>query len=422
MATLFQILANIFFPLIEKATLWGEAFVVLIALSFLITPISANRHQKPILFAVFIWTFLLPIYGTVISQIYWPPYFEPYYLIRHAVFFYASIFFFFAFHYAPAIVAALQRWSKFLVFYTPFAIFFFGDFHAGAVPILGLMLVGLSKFKSDRRPFLAGYVAAAIILLVSRGSGTNKYIFAFYLAIPFLMPLARFWTTWFPPLFRKICVWLFAAIFVTVALQLIHAFYEMTSQMALLGETIANLAPLTEEYHTDLGGFWRLVLWSHLYGRFLDFPWGVGLGTPLFEHWLDGFVMLHLQKPGENYVQGAHNSFVTLITRLGVPGLILLSAMFYQFLKLARKAFAKLDFRPFHSREGRLLVAVLLAFGSIIISASFNIVLESPLSAGNFWFCFGLFTRLFGDCIEKSDLPVGTQAPVKKAVKDVDGG
>ena len=172
-----------------------------------------------------------------------------------------------------------------------------------------------------------------------------------------------------------------------------------------MGLTLGVLNKMSTNLYTDGGGFWRLTLWSHLYGRLLDHPWGLGLGTPLFENWLDGFVLLHLYKPGENYIQGAHNSFVTFVARLGLPALLLFSFLFFYIAKITRDAFYKIDFKPFDTEEGRLLLAALFAFVPTLLEANFNVCLESPLYASIFWFSFGLFIRIAGDLIERSKAP-----------------
>ena len=398
----FHVLAQCLFSAIEKNTLWGEMFV-LIALFYITTiPYHLNGHQKHILAGVCMWVFFFPVYGVFISMFYWQSDFNMLYLGRHLVFFYFCIFFFFAFKHAYLIIDCLKKYSKHLLWFIPFSMVFL---HGGglALPtVLGLMLVGLSQWKDKPKFFYLGLALSFLVVIRTSASGTNKFILAFYLCFLFLNFIARFWTKYISTKISKIifAILLIAGILFTV--KMAASFYQQTTQMALLGQTVASLEETSKDAGTDLGGFWRLILWSHLYGRFLEFPWGLGLGTPLFSEWLDGFVMLNLSRPGENYVQGAHNSFITFIVRLGIPALLLFLYLFYHITKMAIAVFKKIQFKPFKTSESRLLTGILWAFASIFIGSNFNVALESPLHAGSFWFSFGLFARVFGDYLAVS--------------------
>src|SRR3989338_6019634 len=90
------ILIQATFPFIEKQTLWGELFVLLALFGIIRLQYNAHGSQKHILFGVCLWMFIFPVYGTVVSLIYWHEGFQPMFLLRQFSFFYYAIFFFFA--------------------------------------------------------------------------------------------------------------------------------------------------------------------------------------------------------------------------------------------------------------------------------------------------------------------------------------
>ncbi|MDO8526157.1 MAG: O-antigen ligase family protein [Deltaproteobacteria bacterium] len=387
------------FPNIERFTLWGEMFVLLTFYLVYNMSLDVRSEQKQILLLIYLWAFLFPVYGLLMAVIYQPATFAFIYFLRHLVFFYYCVFFFFAFKYGDLICLYFKKWRFYLMGFVFWCVLFEGGNAVSFSPFLGFLLICVSEFKKkrDKHIFYIIFCLILVTMFVSSGQGTNKLILLSYFGFVFFQFFARFWTKWIPPKVNRIFIIVVVISFGIFFVKYISYFNHMTTQLAALGQNIAALELMSEENHTDLGGFWRLVLWSHLYGRFLDFPWGLGLGTPLFSNWLDGFVMLHLNKPGENYVQGAHNSFITLIARMGIPALVFFMALFYCVLRMSIKSFRKMNFRPFQTTRGRALSGSFLALISITISCSFNVVLESPLYAGAFWFTLGLFTRLLGD-------------------------
>lgn len=394
---LFYIVVNSLFQQFERMFFWGEFFVILTTFLILKIPYTPKKYQTELLIIVLTWVFLFPLYGLWVSTTFWPQVLEPFYLFRHAVFFYYCVFFFFAFKYAHLILFYLKKYTTLLMVMVPFAAVTQQTNTVSFPPLIGLMLMGAAQ-REERSFFSHRALPIAFAsLLFFTGAGTNKFILALYLGYFGLNFIARFWTRIMPSQINRILLIIFFGLGITLCIRFLSGFHELTSQMALLGDSIATLETISKEHYTDLSGYWRLVLWSHLYGRFMEHPWGLGIGTPLFADWLDGFVMLNLWKPGENYIQGAHNSFITFIARFGIPGLILFSFMFYYVVRLSLNVFRKFGFQPFKTKESRLLSGAFLAFVSMCITVSFNVALESPLHAGTFWFSFGLFTRLFGD-------------------------
>lgn len=396
LAFLCYVFAQAIYPNLEKRYYWGELFTFCSIFFLLRLPCHEEGYGKHLVFLVLIWMFFFPVYGIIISKLFWNDVFDKIFLVRHAVFFYYSAFFFLAYKYSPLLVRHLDRFTYPLLFTVPVISLYWGNF--GIHALYGFLLMAVSRhFPHNKRLYhcLLFYIFFALVL--NRDGGTAKFlllVFLCFFALNFVAPL---WKKYVPPLARRLLIYTLGIFMIFLFFYALSKFYDLTTQMAMVGAGITAFDETSRSLHTDLNGLWRPALWSHLYGRFLQHPWGLGLGTPLFETWLDGFMFLHLYRPGENYVQGAHNSFITFFARLGIPCVVLFSLLFFYSVKLALQVFSSLHFRPLQTSEGRLLTGCFLSIMFITVSASFNVVLESPLSAGIFWFSFGLFARLFGD-------------------------
>ncbi len=137
----------------------------------------------------------------------------------------------------------------------------------------------------------------------------------------------------------------------------------------------------------DINVTWRILLWfRYIVERFPDNIIGIGFGTPMLDyiaerrsHWT-GNDEIHA------HVSGAHNSYLTLLLRLGVVG-------FYALVMISRKVFK--DY--FHARKlGNFkqyipYYFVWIGMFSLIV---FNLGLESPLRAGLFWVATGFVAKI----------------------------
>lgn len=384
------------YPLLEKRYYWGEFFALGCACFLFRFPFREKGYDKHLIFLVLIWMLLFPVYGILISRLFWHNVFESIFLIRHAPFFYYSIFFFFAYKYAETTVKYMAKLAlPTIALLVPLT---FQSYLAGMPGLNGLLLLGINeRYPEKKKYYHWAFFFIFLTLLRGMGGGTGKVLIGFFVSFFLLYLIGPYYRCFVPKMLRISFTYILVLLLIGFFLWLMERFGDMTTQMALMGDNITSMDTMTEDFHTDTNGFWRPTLWSHLYGRFLKHPWGIGLGTPLFEYWLDGFVMLHLYKPGENYIQGAHNSFVTFMARMGIPAVCLFSLLFYWIAKLANRVFANPHFDLFQSYQGRKLTASFIGFFSMVILSSFNVMLESPLYAALFWFNFGLFTRLFGD-------------------------
>jgi hypothetical protein len=137
----------------------------------------------------------------------------------------------------------------------------------------------------------------------------------------------------------------------------------------------------------DINVTWRILLWfRYIVERFPDNIIGIGFGTPMLDyiaerrsHWT-GNDEIHA------HVSGAHNSYLTLLLRLGIVG-------FYAIVMISRKVFK--DY--FYARKLANLKQyipyyfVWIGMFSLIV---FNLGLESPLRAGLFWLATGFVAKI----------------------------
>lgn len=137
----------------------------------------------------------------------------------------------------------------------------------------------------------------------------------------------------------------------------------------------------------DVNVTWRILLWfRYIVERFPDNIIGIGFGTPMLDyiaerrsHWT-GNDEIHA------HVSGAHNSYLTLLLRLGVVG-------FYALVMISRKVFK--DY--FHARKldkFKQYIPYYFVWIGMFSLIVFNLGLESPLRAGLFWVATGFVAKI----------------------------
>jgi O-antigen ligase len=139
----------------------------------------------------------------------------------------------------------------------------------------------------------------------------------------------------------------------------------------------------------DNNATWRLMLWIYLFNEvFLNNPiFGIGFGTPLFDLAnVPAFITSDDGSRFTEYTLGTHNSFFFVSLRLGSVGLLLIALIHCQ---LFARAIKSLKVNPDKLVNG-IMLSLILASAMFVNSALFNVVLESPLYAGNYWFTMGL--------------------------------
>ncbi|HEX9950909.1 MAG TPA: O-antigen ligase family protein [Rubricoccaceae bacterium] len=135
--------------------------------------------------------------------------------------------------------------------------------------------------------------------------------------------------------------------------------------------------------HLDGTKKWRLLWWTKIVGYTIDGPYfwtGRGFGINLAV--ADGFdVVKELRSP--------HNGHMTVLARMGVPGL----ALWLSMLGLWAAALLRQWLRARKAGRHRwmALFAFLAAYtAAILLNASFDVYLEGPMGGIWFWTVFGL--------------------------------
>lgn len=136
----------------------------------------------------------------------------------------------------------------------------------------------------------------------------------------------------------------------------------------------------------DVNSLWRLMFWAKAVGDLqgLENFFGIGLGTPLFDAHSLTSSFINASEGGvedRSYVLGLHNSFLTVLVRLGPVYLFLVFYILRSILK---------DLSAIGTYASKLL---LIANVLMCIAACFNVVLESSLYAGFFWALLGVSYR-----------------------------
>ncbi len=141
----------------------------------------------------------------------------------------------------------------------------------------------------------------------------------------------------------------------------------------------------------DPNSAFRFIIYYRLLVE--DFPGniiGKGFGTPLLEY-----------EPGMNtadsrgddehdaHVTGAHSTFITVFSRLGIMSLIIFILLYYNFFKEYFKYF------KYYNNKGYLLFFI--AFISISIIGIFNLVLETPIFASMYWLILGFVSKIIDE-------------------------
>lgn len=136
----------------------------------------------------------------------------------------------------------------------------------------------------------------------------------------------------------------------------------------------------------DANSMWRLMFWAKTINDMSAVNWlfGIGLATPLFNELDPTAFFIIASEPNaidRPYTLGLHNSILTYLVRLGSIGLLFL---IYVTIKTLKSLSLHNDIKS---------EALFVSFCLILIPALFNVVLESPLYAGQFWVILGICAR-----------------------------
>ncbi len=196
----------------------------------------------------------------------------------------------------------------------------------------------------------------------------------------------------------------FSAIFTLILVGFISFMVYFSPNMAKNKEggdccLYGNLAIVKDSHPVfaiDLNATWRTIVWykaiteelpHHLLGK--------GFGTPMFAYnnnmLTTYYVGMHADygkhKPEyETHVSGLHNTYLTLVLRLGMPYLLIFFATYFYIFRNFYKN------KIVYGQQGQ--IPIFLGFFAISIIGLFNLSLESPIYASLYWVSMGFVAKV----------------------------
>ena len=297
-----------------------------------------------------------------------------YYYLRNSVIFY-SVFSFFLGYYIFDGFVEIHKYFRRVIKYSVFSFIFF-EIHR----LLGYFGGSIAlAFSFKKITLLSGALLILFNIIYTRNfEQSTALAIGFFLFYALIFRSFRFF---------KFLVISGIVILLSLILYLSPALKQYKyPPYRLYGNTTAVIQaePL---FLIDPNSAFRFILYYRLLIE--DFPGniiGKGFGTPLFKY-----------EPGMNtadsrgddehdaHVTGAHSTFITIFSRLGIMSLIIFILLYYNFFKEYFKYF------KYYNNKGYLLFFI--AFISISIIGIFNLVLETPIFASMYWLILGFVSK-----------------------------
>lgn len=404
LAVCLYLIAQGFFTDIERIIPWGEAFCLGLFFTLLNVRYSLNSQSR-IIRCLHFWILLVPLYGAWVTWMFWHNESIPYYFWRSMVPFYYVVFFFCAYRWAPEILELLHRFRMVLPIVVLGMAYYF-NLGIGSSVALGVVWLGLQHKNESQRFFWFTYALLVVTIFLKGSGGAGKMASMVLLLLPVFLMVGHWWTVVDPPL--RIQKVFFRLALVGVILMIAYGTITLVRDVdAYIGvgqtqHTFSIEGMNDASQFTDASARWRLVMWAYLLAKLWQYPYGLGLGTPLFGEdlgWFFGWAWSDFERMF--YTLGAHNSFITVLGRLGVVALLFFLLMGFSLWQMIRDVFTlRKSFLSWDS-ELHLVTGSLAVFLIAVTQASFNMMMETPLFAAHFWFPLGLFVRLSGDYIAK---------------------
>lgn len=296
-----------------------------------------------------------------------------YYYLRNLVIIYSMMTFFIGFYCLPYLKLFLGKVMRVLRSYI--GIFLFIPLPRIFFERFGISMIFPSFFyRSSLRWVLGLLIVINLVYGISYSSLTVWIIAAFYLLL-FISPGYKF--------FKQILI-LFGIFFTVLFIYLL----PYLGIIALRYNTL-NANGILDVMHSnpilalDGNSTWRLVLWKQVLAD--QFPanlFGIGFGTKMFKYYPIEDISKLKNLP---YVLGAHNSFIYLFGRLGLPFLFFISLIY---ARIFREYFY---YKSYYYENKQVLI--FWSFFAATIIALFNPALESPIYAGAYWLLLGFTAR-----------------------------
>ena len=148
--------------------------------------------------------------------------------------------------------------------------------------------------------------------------------------------------------------------------------------------TVTHIIPQHPFFAIDPNARTRFFIWCYLIFKvFLNNIWGIGLGTTFLSKdfvWTD--MQMYIHDPYLDFTLGAHNSFITVLVRFGIIGILPFIMLYYKLVN---------DIVQYKKKKrGNRIFFFYYAFFIITGCASLNVVLESPMHASLYWGTLGI--------------------------------
>lgn len=147
----------------------------------------------------------------------------------------------------------------------------------------------------------------------------------------------------------------------------------------------------------DGNSTWRAVFWYRLIVEELpNHITGKGFGTPLLPY-IEGADTIPLEHDDEYdmHVTGAHNTYLTILMRMGVVALLLICLIFHKVLSFYYK-----NKKSLQKQQSSLFF---YSFFSVSTVGLFNLLLESPTVASLFWGLLGIIAAIMWNFEEEAE-------------------
>tara|TARA_Y100000588_G_C14137844_1_gene874651 strand:+ start:154 stop:1218 length:1065 start_codon:yes stop_codon:yes gene_type:complete len=255
--------------------------------------------------------------------------------------------------------------------------------------------------------------AAAVLLpgMLARNSSTKKYlliVLALYLFVylsVILKGTAAAGTTPIAYLFFILAigfVFLYGKAYVAAKITILSLLFVSSVSIVLVYPMIEGLLNHDFSYFswqfrrefpieiTDANTAWRFGLWTTLIKEmFMNKIWGIGFGVPLFPTGLETKMNLNAElDPHFMYTVGAHNSFLTLLVRLGGVGMVIMCVMYWSLVASIRQ-----NVQRWFDGNDVFRFSIFLSLLAISFQALFHVVIETPLYSSVYWVSWGLFYK-----------------------------
>jgi hypothetical protein len=362
--TLFYIISPWFF---ERFLLFNE---ILSASGFLILAYKKFRIGRD---AISISVLGLFLWGVVhmISSLFRMD--SLYFYLRNLVIIYSMMTFFIGFYCLPYLQFFLDRSMITLRGYV--GIFLFIPLPRYLFERFGMSMLFPSFFYRSSLKWVPWILILINLIYGITYSSLTAWIIAAFYFLLFISPGYKFFKQ---TLILFGIAFIFIFIYLIPYLSIIALRYSPFNSNGILDVMHSN-----QLLRIDGNSTWRLVLWKQvLVDHFPANLIGIGFGTPMFKYYPIEDISKLKNLP---YVLGAHNSFVYLFGRLGLPYLLFVIVVYSRIFK------EYFYFKSYYFKNNQILI--FWSFTAATIIALFNPALESPIYSGAYWLILGLTAR-----------------------------